>query len=191
MSKSDIEVIPQLRQVFYLALGDFPVTGLRIGALAYATDTLLLYRWNGVLWQAITSYGKEIIVPATGGTNLTDVNYNQIPLLIANDKANVRFLVPVDFTSIIDAVLIIVANVTNAAANLDITSYYAGIGEPFNTHSENDAASTYAINNTWYHEIDVSGILSAIAVGDHVVLRLLLGDALHDVSLCGMRFRYA
>jgi hypothetical protein len=51
---SEVTTIPQLRRVIYDTYGNFPTTNLREGDLAYATDRLVLYRWSGAAWQAIT-----------------------------------------------------------------------------------------------------------------------------------------
>lgn len=48
--------IPKIRRVLYAAYGNFPVTGLNIGDLAFATDRLVLYRWSGAAWEAITMH---------------------------------------------------------------------------------------------------------------------------------------
>jgi len=52
-----VTVIPQLRKVFKAALFvNLPTTGLRVGDLAYASDTRSLYRWSGATWQSLTVY---------------------------------------------------------------------------------------------------------------------------------------
>lgn len=46
-------IIPTKRQVIYDIYASFPTAGLEKGDLAWATDRLCLYRWNGNAWQSI------------------------------------------------------------------------------------------------------------------------------------------
>ena len=55
MGNEFLTTIPRLRRVIYDLYANFPITGLDVGDLAFATDTLILYRWSGGAWQAITS----------------------------------------------------------------------------------------------------------------------------------------
>ena len=58
--ETDTTVIPQLFRVFYLAFGNFPLaTAVKVGECAYATDRLVLYRSNGLVWQAITIHSSS------------------------------------------------------------------------------------------------------------------------------------
>lgn len=63
MTGTDVTTIPRLRRVFYDTYANFP-TDAAPEDLAYATDTLRLYRWNGAAWQPITNAGALI----TNGT---------------------------------------------------------------------------------------------------------------------------
>ena len=58
--------IPQIRQVYYDLYANLPVLNIRVGALGYATDRSILYRWSGTVWQALTSL-------AAGFTQLGDI----------------------------------------------------------------------------------------------------------------------
>lgn len=55
--------------VAYNTYANFPTSGA-IGDLAYATDRLTLYRWDGAAWQAITIYaasGLAAAIPLAAG----------------------------------------------------------------------------------------------------------------------------
>lgn len=52
---TEIKSIPKVRQVYYTTYAALPTTGVAIGDLGYATDTLRLYRWSGAAWQPITA----------------------------------------------------------------------------------------------------------------------------------------
>ena len=51
---SEVTTIPQLRRVYYDTYANLPTVGVKTGDLGYATDLLVLYRWSGAAWQAIT-----------------------------------------------------------------------------------------------------------------------------------------
>lgn len=66
---NEVESIPQTRRVIYTTYALFPTGGLKVGDLAYATDTRCLYRWNGTSWDVITIYslaGLAADIPAAG-----------------------------------------------------------------------------------------------------------------------------
>jgi len=54
MAETKVSVIPRLREVHYDVFADFPIVGVSVGDLAYATDHEILYRWNGAAWDGIT-----------------------------------------------------------------------------------------------------------------------------------------
>ncbi|MAF42991.1 MAG: hypothetical protein CMI54_02305 [Parcubacteria group bacterium] len=54
--------IPHTRRVIYDTYANFPTTGLTSGDLAFATDRLTLYRWNGAAWQEITIYSSSGVI---------------------------------------------------------------------------------------------------------------------------------
>ena len=58
-------------------------------------------------------------------------------------------------------------------------------------HSEADAASTYNVTLNQCFEVDISGILTALATGDYVGIRLTVSTAGHDVFMVGIRFKYS
>ena len=58
MNDCNLSTIPQIRQVYYDTYANLPTTNLRAGALGYATDRLMLYRWSGAAWQNITVYSS-------------------------------------------------------------------------------------------------------------------------------------
>jgi hypothetical protein len=81
MSGNDVTSIPQSLQTYYTNYAAFPTTGLKVGSLAYATDNLRLYRWNGAAWQPITpdpaGFGNASI--STGTYNGDDTADRAIP----------------------------------------------------------------------------------------------------------------
>jgi hypothetical protein len=64
---TNVTVIPQLRQVFYAAYADLPISGIKAGDLGYATDRKVFYRWSGSAWESLTIYsgfGTAAAIPA-------------------------------------------------------------------------------------------------------------------------------
>jgi len=58
MPESEIYTIPQVRAVHSTTWALFPASA-RVGDLAYATDRLVLYRWDGAAWQPITIHSSS------------------------------------------------------------------------------------------------------------------------------------
>jgi len=143
---------------------------------------------------------KEIWVPTTGynsgaaWTPLQPGATNETPGArcdAVNSRAHTSFRVPHDYVSIVAAELIVVPAATQAAADWNLNSEYAAIGEAFNTHAEAEAVVTYNVTNGQDFAVDVAIILTALAPGDLVGIGLRVGTAGHSVLVVGLRFRYA
>ncbi|GAI84027.1 unnamed protein product [marine sediment metagenome] len=111
-------------------------------------------------------------------------------LIALNNAAWISFHVPHDFTAIVEAVIIVIPDRTTADADWDIYSDYGASGEAYNTHSEQDVATLYNVTANQLFEVDISGILSALAADDYVGIQLKLADALDAVNVVGVRFKY-
>ena len=92
-------------------------------------------------------------------------------------KAGTTFKMPHDFNSLTAAYYVIVAQDTDAAAELTIASSYGAVGEAYNAHTESDTTSTYSITDTEIEEIDISGILTGVAADDYVGISITTRDA--------------
>ncbi len=136
---------------------------------------------------------KEFFVPVTfGQTGITNEGDYPIAFLgTANFLANMAFHVPADFSSITDAVVIVRPLTTQGANDWDIDSDYGAAGEAYNANSESDAGTTYSTTANQLFEVDVSGILSALAADDYVGIEITLRDSGHDLHVIGLRFKYA
>jgi len=101
------------------------------------------------------------------------------------------FFVPADFSSITAAVVAIIPATTSGTANIDIASDYAASGQASGTHSESDTASTYNVVSGQIFEIDISGILTSLAAGDYVGIRVTdnTGGG-NNARTLGLRFKY-
>ena len=130
-----------------------------------------------VLWSPVSAGSYT---PGTDfGGNLTD-----------GDDAYMHLWIPSDFTAVSSAVILVRPLATQASANWDISSWFAAVGEAYNTHSLSNTASTYNVTDDQIFEVDVSGILTGLAAGDWLVARLLVSTAGHDVAVYGLRISY-
>lgn len=143
---------------------------------------------------AAAAVTKEFYVPATSPVDGAAMSeHGDFPVIACNalnECALISFDIPHDFNSLITAVLTTLAPGTQAGSNWDISSDYCADGEAFATHSESDTATTYDAVITERLDIDISGILSAIAAGDAVGIRLKSATEGHDVNIVGVRIRY-
>ena len=60
--ETEATIIPQKLRVFYDVYADLPVAGMSEGELAYATDRLVFYRWDGAAWQPITLHMSSGVI---------------------------------------------------------------------------------------------------------------------------------
>jgi len=142
----------------------------------------------------IAAATREFFVPVTWEDNGLRVGANDPPprVRLTNGQRTVLvFYVPHDFTAITEAVIIVIPNATQGAANWDILSTYGAVGEAYTNHTENDVAATYNVVLNQYFEVDISGILSVLAAGDYVGIKLTVSTAGHDVDVVGIRFKYS
>lgn len=139
----------------------------------------------------VDRHPKTLWVPVTYGTTMG--NYGAYPLARCTallNTAYISFKVPDDLHTITEAKVVVIPRVTQAAADWDIYSYYAAVGEAYNTHTESDTTSTYNVTDEQMFEVDISGILTSLAAGDYVGIMFSLHNAAHDVDVLGVMFKY-
>ncbi len=106
-------------------------------------------------------------------------------VLIANASETARFekfIIPHDFTTLVEAVAIIQPAATSTQ-RFDLIATYGRIGETFNTHNEMDLDIDTAMTVDVMIEIDVSGVLTSLSPGDSVAL-VLMADATVNIPNC-------
>lgn len=150
----------------------------------HVRDNLLARQYLWVPVTAAYSDGAWASLKAYGNHAIGDLN-------AANDRALCEFRCPPDFAAITSAVIVVISRVTDAAANWDIYAYMAAAGQAYNTHTASDLATTYNVVADRIEEVDVSGILAAMAAGDYVGVQLLLGDAADDCDVLGFWMVYS
>ncbi len=146
---------------------------------------------GGLNWLKI----KSLWVPVTvaggpSGAMTGNLGYPHAQLSADTDDAFMSFLVPDDFLTLLEAKIYVFPAATQAAANWDIGAIYCGTGQAYNTHVASDVATTYNVTDGQLFEVDISSLLSSLAIGDIVGVTLLLSNSLHDVKVLGLYIKY-
>lgn len=90
MNGPKVTSIPQLRRVIYDTYANFPTTNLTTGDLAFATDRLVVYRWSGTAWEAISfhsSSGTAANIPAAADLPIGSLYYETDTKLLKQIQA--------------------------------------------------------------------------------------------------------
>ncbi|GAG87226.1 unnamed protein product, partial [marine sediment metagenome] len=134
----------------------------------------------------------EFFVPVTFATEIkASDEYPGGRIDATADLAHIGFSVPADFTSITTAVVVRFAEAT-ATHRLNYSSRYAAEGQDKDTHQEALEDQDVAETNDFVYEQDISGILSSLAAGDYVGIKVN-GDATNipNDQIFGVRFKYS
>ena len=170
-------------------LADDAVT---LAKLAHGTaDKHLGFDGAGVPAE-LPSPANEFWAPATGvsgaATRAVDGDYPVVLCNATGKAGHVSFFVPADFTSIIEAIAVIIPLETAGAANFTRTSDFAANGESKTANSQSDATGAFNITTNVFFEINIASILSGLAAGDRVGIKILIGGSFFE--LLGVRFKY-
>jgi len=136
----------------------------------------------------------DIFAPVNAGTEMLYITGTYCPIArmnAATEWGSAAFYVPVGFSTIVAAKIICVPTFTNVAANYDVYTNYGAVGQALATHSQNDTASTYNVTNGALFEIDIAALLTSLAAGDYVSVRLLQTGAGDNVDMIGVRFKWS
>lgn len=106
------------------------------------------------------------------------------------DYACMNFIIPHDFTSLSEAVIVLNPQL-GGGHRFDITTGYAASGEAYTTHAESMLDHEPTLVQWQLHEIDISSILSSIAADDYCGVKIV-GDAVNtpDAMIIGFRLKY-
>jgi hypothetical protein len=171
--------------------------GYAVRLAAGANNQVLTANGAGVkpTWQAAQGGStKEFFVPVvytSNGAYGVEDEYACVKMTAVGQNAYMTFHAPHDYSSITNAVIVIIPGCTQANANWDIYSNYAAVGQDSVTHSQNNTAATYNVASGIIYELDISGILTNLAAGDNVAIRLLQSGNGHNLNVLGIRFKYA
>ena len=134
---------------------------------------------------------REFYWPTTGGTNVVQ-SQGFVPVInCANgQRARISFLVPYDFTAIVEAVILVIPGATQAAADWDLQANFGSAGQPYTVHTTGEGAVTFNVVAGQLFEVQVANMLALIVAGDRGGVDLLVSTAGHDCSVMGLKLRY-
>jgi hypothetical protein len=144
------------------------------GDLIVASNISLILQYDGVSsrWRAISNSGAQLLAQvrsrfyqSAANASTARGDHNTISVG-ANADIYLEFSVPDDFVSLVSVYAVMIPGATNAAANIDLASDYAGIGEVYNFHSESNIASTYPLTINVMTALDLSSVFSTLSAGD-------------------------
>jgi len=132
----------------------------------------------------------ERFYAATGG-NDPDVVGNHPGYLVDSlaDSALTEVYVPRVFQQLLEIVIVIIAKATLTPMSMTAGVNYGAEGEAYNVHTNVGAPSLNVTNNV-IHEIDISGLVAALAADDYLgVILTHMGENVNCLVL-GVRLRY-
>jgi len=99
--------------------------------------------------------------------------------------------VPWDFGTLVDAVLVVVPDHTDAtfAAINDVD--HGAVGEAYNVHSSGPSAIVFNATANQIAEIDISGDFAVLAAGDYFGVKFTNNEPAQTLTVLGVRLRYS
>ena len=132
---------------------------------------------------------REGYFPATYGT-MGSAGFTPVMTCPNGSRARISFLVPHDFTAIVEAVICVIPAASQAAANWDLQAIFGSVGQAYNVHITGEGAVTFNVVYLQYFEVEVANMLALIVAGDRGGVDLLVSTAVHDVWVMGLKLRY-
>lgn len=139
----------------------------------------------------ISSATKEFIVRAVAvgdvfgyGTNVGDFQVTQIAVA---GIVKYVFHIPHDFTSLTDAVVVVIPDTTETI-QWDVTTDFGANGEAYTTNSDSITNATLAVTINVLAECDVSAALTGIAAGDYIGMEFV--SDINNIRAVFLRIRY-
>ncbi len=108
--------------------------------------------------------------------------------LSAAEPINLAFFVPNDFSTLIDATILINPD-TSETVQWDVTTQFAANGEANNANTDSITDATLAVTLNQLAELDVSAALTGLAANDYV--GMLFESNTTAVFIIGLRIKYS
>lgn len=133
---------------------------------------------------------REVFWPVDGDTPIA--GYRTV-CLSNGGKHSFMFACPADFTSLISLEAIGIAASTDTAADIDLTSIYAAIGEPYNNHTAANTAQNYNLNaagikRVW--NLSLASLFPSLAAGDFCGVEVVHTNVTGQIYWFGIRMKY-
>jgi hypothetical protein len=104
--------------------------------------------------------------------------------------AKITGFIPWDFGTLVSIEVVCLISAADANTDIDLAADYGGDGEAYTTHSESDAASTYALaGGSAYNDVDISSVFSALSAGDYFGVTITMQTA-KSLRIVGVKLRY-
>jgi len=147
-----------------LALDDTPVTYSGASGKSLVVNN----EEDGVEFITVSGGGSTGTIYSDFGISM-DVNTGDFATLGGsfNEVKRANFFIPEDFSSLLSAVVIIIGLSTHTNT-FNINVDYGSNGEAYNTHSDGTTTGNISVITSQITEIDFSGLLSSISIGDYV-----------------------
>ena len=134
---------------------------------------------------------RECRFPVTyGSVAVGSVGFEPVVGCANGQRAKISFLVPHDFTAIVEAVICVIPACTEAAANWDLQANFGSVGQQNNAHVTGEGAVTFNVVAGQRFEVQVANMLALIVAGDRGGVDLLVSTADHNVYVVGLKLRY-
>lgn len=166
-----------------------PIAGMQI----YNTTSSQIQGYNGTTWISLEiSKIKEVFFIGSDYT-ITYRGY-RAKGIGATSLADSSFIIPSDFSSIISfkANLMIATGAAGSNKNIDLTSQYCQIGEPYNQHSETDITTTYDFTgyDDKFYDLNVAGVFTLLTAEDRCSLNITTTAIGGSIYLLGFTLKY-
>jgi len=131
-----------------------------------------------------------VLVARGNGSFPYNSNVGDFPVATAGSAQDARFAfyVPLDFTSLTSAVVVMIPDATETA-QWDVTTDFGGDGEAYNLNSDSITNGTESVTANDVEEVDIADALTGLAAGDYV--GVLFAPDTSDLRLVGLRIKYA
>lgn len=153
-------------------------------------------QYDGTNFQVVSASSgatKEFFVPVTGisagATETVDGNWPVALVDATGESAHTAFFVPADFTTIIDAVALIIVLETGVSTTITVNISWSPVGGDKSANSATDPQTGQTWTTNRLREIDLSTALSSLAAGDYVAVEMLAGNRSYE--MVGVRFKYS
>ena len=149
-------------------------------------------------WASATAT-QEIFVPFLFGTGATEgaaLGYYGWKMDAAGEVVITSFKVPHDFSSITNSEIIFIGvDLDDETFDWTATTYFAAVGESYDTHSDSTTADGAALSNGQHQSLDISAAFTGLAADDYAGLTFTV-DAVSDgangyIYALGLRLRYS
>lgn len=143
--------------------------GRDVSAVAPADGQLLAWVNAATEWQPVTGPTNSVCIyyPAQYDTNY--LNY-RVQNVAGTGSWRFTFHVPIDLGTVLNLCLagIPQTGAGGAGKDIDLSSSYATVGEPANTHAETDTTSTYDLGTVGdIVLVDLTSVFSALSANDY------------------------